>query len=88
MNIGAKKLYRSRSNRMISGVCGGLGDFFGVDPTLIRLAYVFLSALVSFVGLLFVGPIIYIVLWIITPQEPIAPAEAVVEAPPEPPAQA
>lgn len=35
-----KKLYRSRSDRMICGVCGGIGEYFGVDATLIRLAMV------------------------------------------------
>jgi phage shock protein PspC (stress-responsive transcriptional regulator) len=36
-----KKLYRSREDRMIAGVCGGLGEYFNVDPTLIRLVFVF-----------------------------------------------
>ena len=35
-----KRLFRSRENKMICGVCGGIGEFFGVDPTLIRLAFV------------------------------------------------
>lgn len=33
----SKKLYRSRTNRMLCGVCGGLGEFFGIDPTVVRL---------------------------------------------------
>ena len=38
-----KKLYRSRSRRMLCGVCGGLGDYFNIDPTLIRLGFVLCS---------------------------------------------
>ncbi len=39
-----KKLYRSRESRMICGVCGGIGEYFNVDPTLIRLAWVLVAA--------------------------------------------
>lgn len=35
-----KRLYRSRKERMICGVCGGIADYFNVDPTLVRLAFV------------------------------------------------
>ena len=38
-----KRLYRSRKERMISGVCGGLGVFLGLDPTVIRLIFVLLA---------------------------------------------
>ena len=38
-----KKLYRSRSNRMICGVCGGVGEYFNIDATLIRLLLVLLG---------------------------------------------
>ena len=38
-----KKLYRSRENAMLAGVCGGIGDYFDIDPTLIRLAWVILG---------------------------------------------
>jgi len=41
MSAEYKKLYRSRRDRMIAGVCGGLGDYFDIDPTLIRLLFVF-----------------------------------------------
>ena len=43
-----KKLYRSRQNRMICGVCGGVGEYFNIDPTLIRLG-VALAGVCSFV---------------------------------------
>ena len=38
-----KKLYRSASNRMVCGVCGGLGTYTGIDPTVIRVLYVAIS---------------------------------------------
>lgn len=41
MSAEYKKLFRSRTERMFAGVCGGLGDYFDVDPTLIRLLFVF-----------------------------------------------
>ena len=59
-----KKLYRSSSDRMIGGVCGGLGQYFAVDPTLIRLLFV-AAMLLGGHGLL-----IYLVLLILVPPEP------------------
>ncbi|HUV16361.1 MAG TPA: PspC domain-containing protein [Pelolinea sp.] len=59
-----KRLYRSRSDEMIAGVCGGLADYLGVDPTVVRLVFV----LLLFAGL--GGLWIYLVLWIIMPLEP------------------
>lgn len=56
-----KKLYRSRNNSMISGVCGGLGNYLGVDPTIVRLAFVFLAFYH------FLGVWVYLVLAIILP---------------------
>lgn len=40
-----KRLYRSSTNRMIGGVCGGIGEYLDVDPTLVRLAWVLFSAM-------------------------------------------
>ena len=40
-----KKLYKSTTNKMICGVCGGLGEFFGIDPTIIRLIWAILALL-------------------------------------------
>lgn len=57
----AKQLYRSERNKVIAGVCGGLGEYFNVDPTLIRLLWVFLV----FAG--GGGIIAYILAWIIIP---------------------
>tara|TARA_Y100000310_G_scaffold123899_1_gene122654 strand:- start:2416 stop:2850 length:435 start_codon:yes stop_codon:yes gene_type:complete len=60
---GTKRLYRSKSNRVLGGVCGGIGEYFGIDPTLIRLAWV----LFTFVG--GSGVLAYIICWIIIPEE-------------------
>ena len=59
-----KRLYRSRSERMIAGVCGGLGQYFGIDPTLVRLAFVAIALAVGS------GLLAYLILWIIVPLEP------------------
>lgn len=59
----ARRLYRSRSNRMIAGVCGGIGEYFDVDPTLIRLGWAILVVL----G---VGILAYILAWVIIPEAP------------------
>ncbi len=40
-----KKLYKSNTDKMICGVCGGLGEFFGIDPTIIRLIWAILALL-------------------------------------------
>ena len=59
-----KKLYRSRKNKMLCGVCGGLGEYLGIDPTVVRLLVVLLS--LSSVGM---GVIIYCVAAFIIPEE-------------------
>lgn len=58
-------LVRSRRNVMIGGVCGGLAQWLGWDPTLVRIGYV----LVSFFSAAFPGVLAYIVLWLVMPQE-------------------
>jgi phage shock protein C len=59
-----KRLYRSRKNRYIAGVCGGIAEYFGVDPTLVRL--------LTLLSILIPGPqfILYIIAWIVIPEEP------------------
>lgn len=69
MNDTVKRLFRSRKDRMLAGVCGGLGEYLKVDPTLIRLLFV-LFTLMGGQGIL-----AYIVLWIIVPEEPIVLSE-------------
>lgn len=59
-----KKLYRSRTDRMISGVCGGLAKYFEIDTTWIRLAFA--------VSLLFggAGGFLYLLMMVVVPEEP------------------
>ncbi len=59
----SRRLYRSRTNRMVAGVCGGLGNYFNVDPTIVRLLFV----LATLPGGL-PGPLVYLVLWIVIPK--------------------
>ena len=59
----AKKLYRSESNRMIAGVCGGLAEYFNIDPTIVRLGAVVLSLAAG--G----GVLAYIIAAIIIPKD-------------------
>lgn len=64
MEAGVKRLYKSRSDRMIDGICGGLAEYFGLDPTLVRIAMVLL-VLAGGLGLL-----LYLVAMIIMPNAP------------------
>lgn len=57
-------LVRSRSNRMIAGVCGGLAEWLDWDPTLVRVLYV----VVSIVSVAFPGILVYIILWVVMPE--------------------
>lgn len=59
-----KKLFRSQANRMLCGVCGGLGEYFNIDPTLVRLLFAAVCVCSCFTGLL-----VYIVAAIIIPEE-------------------
>jgi len=47
-----KKLYRSNVNTMICGVCGGIGEYFDIDPTLVRLAWIIISMMSAGSGVL------------------------------------
>lgn len=58
-------LQRSKSNRMIAGVCGGIAKTLGWDPTLVRVTYV----LASILSAAFPGILVYIILWILMPEE-------------------
>ncbi len=62
---GPKRLYRSRDERMIAGVCGGIATYFGIDPTVVRLLAV--------AAILLAGSAIlaYLIAWIIVPEEPL-----------------
>ncbi|HEX6179394.1 MAG TPA: PspC domain-containing protein [Thermoanaerobaculia bacterium] len=59
-------LLRSRRNRILGGVCGGLANWLGWSPTWVRVLYVIISIL----SVAFPGAIAYVILWIVMPQEP------------------
>lgn len=61
-----RRLYRSRDERMIAGVCGGLAEWLGWDPTIVRVLYV----VVSVVSAAFPGILAYLLLWILVPRAP------------------
>ncbi len=63
-----KRLYRSESDRKIAGVLGGLSDYLGVDPSLVRIAYAVLTILTGFVP----GIFLYVLMAFIVPAEPEA----------------
>jgi phage shock protein PspC (stress-responsive transcriptional regulator) len=68
MNNESKRLYRSRSERMIGGVCGGIGKYLEIDPTVIRLLFLLLAFLSGGVP----AVIAYIILLFVVPEEPLA----------------
>lgn len=59
-----KKLYRSKTNRMMAGICGGLGEYFNIDPSFVRIAFVlfFFAGGITFFA--------YLILWLIVPLNP------------------
>ena len=59
-----KKLYKSNQNKMICGVCGGIGEYFGIDPTIIRLALAIFCVMVG------AGILAYILAAVIVPSNP------------------
>ncbi len=61
-----RKLYLSDTDKKISGVCGGMGEYFNIDPTLIRLAWIFLSIPVAVIG----GVVAYFIAAAIIPKRP------------------
>ncbi|MCL5958406.1 MAG: PspC domain-containing protein [Chloroflexi bacterium] len=65
--MGSKRLYRSRDNKMVAGVIGGLGEYFDVDPTILRLAWVLIDVMTGFLP----GLIVYVLAAIIMPQAPV-----------------
>jgi len=59
----ARKLYRSQSEKMIAGVCGGLGEVLDVDPTIVRVVFVLLALMAGH------GILLYLILWLIMPRQ-------------------
>ncbi|MCS7228745.1 MAG: PspC domain-containing protein [Candidatus Kryptonium sp.] len=64
-NESVKRLYKSRKNRMIFGVCGGLGEYLNTDPTVVRILWVILA--ISSLG---IAILLYLIMAIIVPEEP------------------
>lgn len=64
-----KKLYRSRTDKKIAGVCAGIAQYFDIDPTVVRIIFVILLLPGGFPGL-----IPYLILWVVVPEEPEAAA--------------
>ncbi len=60
-----KKLYRSTTNRKVAGVCGGIAEYLGFDPTILRVIFIVLLIPGGLPGL-----VPYILLWFVTPVEP------------------
>ena len=60
-----KRLYKSKTNKVISGVCGGIAEYFNVDPTLVRVIWALATFFTAFSGLL-----VYIVCAIVMPEGP------------------
>jgi phage shock protein C len=60
-----KRIYRSRKDRILGGVCGGMGNYFNLDPVLVRVIWVVLLFAAG------VGFLAYILAWILIPEEPI-----------------
>ena len=58
-----KRLYRSEKDKMIAGVCGGIAEYFTLDPTLVRIGYILLSLFTVFSGVL-----AYLILWVVVPK--------------------
>jgi len=59
----SKRLYRSTKERMLGGVCGGLGEYFDIDPTIVRL----IAVIFALTG---TGILAYIIAWLIIPEQP------------------
>lgn len=59
-------MLRSKRNRMIAGVCGGIAEHLGWDPTLVRILYVVISVFSA----AFPGILVYIILWVLMPEQP------------------
>ena len=64
MTVRTRRLRRSVNDRWIAGVCGGLAEYFGMDPTAVRVGYVLLSILSA----AFPGILVYIIMWVLVPE--------------------
>ena len=63
-----RRLYRSRTDRKLAGVCGGLAQYFNTDATLMRVLFVVLALLGG------PGLVLYLLMWVLVPEEPLGAA--------------
>ena len=64
-----KRLHRSRSEKMIAGVCGGIAEYMDMDPTIVRVLWVLVAFLAG------TGILLYLILWVVMPLDvPVPPA--------------
>jgi len=61
-----KRIYRSKKDRMVGGVCGGMAEYFNTDPVLIRILWVIFSLITA----VLTGILAYAICWIIIPENP------------------
>jgi phage shock protein C len=59
-----KRLMRSKTNRMVAGVCGGIGEYFGIDANIIRVVWIVITALSGFLP----GILAYVLVWLVVPE--------------------
>lgn len=78
MNL-EKRLYRSRNDRMLNGVCGGLGEYFNIDPTIVRLVFVAIALFSAGVGM----AVAYLILAVVIPEAPVDYVEYTEDSPAE-----
>ena len=62
-----KKLYRSEDNKIFAGVIGGVGEYFDIDPTILRLAYILITIMTAFIP----AALGYIIACFVVPQKPL-----------------
>ncbi|HOX35544.1 MAG TPA: PspC domain-containing protein [Methanoregulaceae archaeon] len=70
-----KRLYRSGRDRILGGVCAGLGEYFDIDPSIVRLLWAALTLLSLGTGI-----IVYIIAWVLVPEQPGSSGAALAEA--------
>ncbi len=75
MSEDVRRLYRSREERMVAGVCGGLAEYTNLDPTIVRLLFVAVSLLGAAPGMV----LAYLAMMIVVPEEPIIEVSSVSE---------
>lgn len=69
----AKRLFRSQVDRKIGGVCGGIAEYFALDPTIVRVLAVILAI---YPGAVVFGIVAYLIAWVIVPPAPATPMHA------------